>query len=62
MKKPKVKHRPRRLRARPLLIAAAITLTTLSGCEGVNGTLPNYADMSAPDAAPPHDLGLASRD
>jgi hypothetical protein len=65
MKKPKLKHRPRKLRARPLLVAAAITLSTISGCdEQAIGVVPTSDFAVGPrDLAAPHDaFGLAPHD
>jgi hypothetical protein len=62
MKKPKLKHRPRRLRGRPLLVAAAVTLSTITGCEHINGTVAQEQDLSVQDSAPMVDLGLKTHD
>ena len=61
MKKPKVKHRPRKLRARPLLVAAALSLAPVAGCyfDGVAVHEP-APDLSMPAA--PADLGLPPHD
>jgi hypothetical protein len=63
MKDKKPRHPPRRLRARPLLVAAALTLATASGCnEFEHGTPAQQLDLSAPDLPPALDLGLPGRD